>query len=109
WLPSELGDFTDRLRRSLAGTDIVENIGARLGQIDELGIDGRIGEVVSLLHDHLGGAACIRQHLLERSQETAAEVVVLKENSNLGIRLYADDMLGENSCLGRIERQPGHR
>jgi len=41
------------------------------------------GQIVGLLHDHLGGAAGIRQHLLEGPQEIAAEVVVLVEDPDL--------------------------
>ena len=107
-LPAELGHLADRLRRRLAGGDVVENVRARLREIDELRIDRRIGQIVGLLHDHLGGAAGIRQHLLEGPEEIAAEIVVLVEDADLRIRLHAHDVLGENPRFGRIQRQARH-
>ena len=88
-LPAELGDFADRLRRRLAGGDVIENIRARFREVDELRIDRRIGQIVGLLHDHLRGAAGIRQHLLEGAEKIAAEIVVLIEDADLGVRLHA--------------------
>lgn len=38
-LPAELGKPADRLRRRLASGDVIENVRARLREIDELGID----------------------------------------------------------------------
>ena len=107
-LPAEFGHLADRLRRRLAGRDVVENIRARFREIDELRIDRRLGQIVGLLHDHLGGAAGIGQHLLEGAEEIAAEIVVLVEDADLGVRLHADDMLGEDARFGRIQRQARH-
>ena len=107
-LPAELGHLADRLRRRLAGGDVVENVRARFREIDELRIDRRIGQIIGLLHDHLGGAAGIRQNLLERAEEVAAEIVVLVEDADLGVRLHGHDVLGENARFGRIQRQPRH-
>lgn len=72
------------------------------------GIYRRVGQIIGLLHDHLGGAAGVLQHLLEGAQEIAAEIVVLVEDADLRIRLHAHDMLGEDARFGRIERQARH-
>ena len=105
-LPAEFGDLADRLRRRLAGGDVVENVRAGFREVDELGIDGRIGQIVGLLHDHLGGAAGIRQHLLERAEEVAAEIVVLVENADLGVRLLGARRAWRE-CAPRSDRAAG--
>src|SRR4029079_12237742 len=92
-LPAEFDHLADRLRRRLARGDVVENVGARLGEIDDLRIDRRLGQVVGLLHDYLGGATGIRQHLLEGREEITAEIVVLVEDADVGVQLHAHDML----------------
>jgi len=45
---------------------------------------------------------------LNGAKEIAAEIVVLVEDADLGVRLHADDMLGENARFGRIKRQARH-
>ena len=45
---------------------------------------------------------------LKGAEEIAAEIVVLVEDADLGVRLHADDMLGEDARFGRIERQARH-
>ncbi|MGY4499124.1 hypothetical protein ACVWYH_003055 [Bradyrhizobium sp. GM24.11] len=55
------------------------------------------------------GAASVGQHLLERTQEVAAEIIVLVEDADLGVRLHADDVPRQDACFGRIQRQPRHR
>ncbi len=107
-LPAEFDHLADRLRRRLAGRDVVEDIRARLRKIDQLRIDGRFGQIIGLLHDHLGGAAGVLQNLLEGAEEIAAEIVVLVEDADLGVRLHVDDVPGQNTRFGRIERQARH-
>ena len=107
-LPAELGHFADRLRGGLSGRDVVEHIRARFREIDQLRIHRRIREIVGLLHDHLGGAAGIFQRLLERAEEIAAEIVILIENTDLGVRLHRDHVLGQDTRFGRIERKTCH-
>jgi hypothetical protein len=68
-----------------------------------------IGEIVGRLRHHLRRAAGVLQHLLERSQEVAAEIVVLVEDRDLGVRLHAEHVFGQDACFRRVERQPGQR
>ncbi len=107
-LPAELDHLANRLRRRLAGGDVIENIGTGFGEIDQLRVDRGIGEIVGHLGDHLGGAAGFREFILERPEEILTEIIVLIEDTDFRIRIHADGIFGENTRLGRIERQAGH-
>ena len=102
-LPAEFGHLADRLRRRLAGGDVVENVGARLRQVDQLGIDRRLGQIVALLHDHLGGAAGICQHLLERRRGSRGR----NRRSGRGCRSWRSAST-LTTCLARMRASVGY-
>ena len=84
-----------------------ESIGAAALQRHDLRIHGRIGGFVGLGgDDHLG--RLVAQPLAQADQVVLAEIVVLIEHGDLGVRYVLEDVAGINARLDLVAGLPAH-
>src|SRR5262252_3656284 len=75
-LPAEVISLPDGLGRELRRGAVEKDVGPAVLQVDDLGVDGRIGHLVRLLHDDDPGGG-IAEPVLEPLKVVLAGVVVL--------------------------------
>ena len=107
-LPAELVILLDRLRRLLGRRGAEEQVGAGIPQLEDLRIDGRVGDLVGgFRHDH--GRGLVAEAGLQPIQVILAEVVVLVEHADLGIRILLQNVLAVDAALDEVVRIVSHR
>ena len=107
-LPADLGQFLHDLRGRLAEARVDQHIGAARLQCENLRVDGRVDRLEArFLHDH--GRRLGAELGLEALDVVAAEIVVLHENGDLGVRLLLHQILRIDLALGRIDLQDRRR
>ena len=106
-LPAELGDLLDRLRRLLRRRGAEEQVRAGVLDLEDLQIDGRIGDFVGgFRHDHLG--RLVAEAGLDAVQVVLTEVVVLIEDADLGVRMILENVLAVDAALDEVVRVEAH-
>ena len=101
-MPAELGDLLDRLGGLLRRGGAEEQIGAAVLDLEDLGIDGRLGQFVgNFRHDHLRGL--VAEAGLQAVEIILAEVVVLIEHADLGVRMLLQNVLAVDAALDEVE------
>ena len=107
-LPVELVDLLDRLRRLLRRRRREEQVRAGILDLEDLQIDGRVGDFVGgFRHDHL--RRLVAEAGLDAVQVVLAEVVVLIEDADLGVRMFFQDVLAVDASLDEVVGVEAHR
>ncbi len=107
-IPSEFGHLADRLSREFGCAHVVEQVGADGLEFHDLGIDGRIGDLVGGLgDDHRCGLGA--QSLLQTGKVVLAHIVVLIEYADLRVRIVGEDIARVDTTFGLIIGIVSHR
>ena len=91
-LPADFVHLLDRLRREFRRGDVEEDVGVGRFQLDDVGVDGRLRDLVAFLgDDHRGRLGA--EPVLQALEVVLAVIVVLVEDRDLGVRLFLQEIL----------------
>ena len=107
-LPAELGGLADGLRAELRRGVDQQHVGIERLQLDDVAVDGRLGDFIGFLGDDHRGAF-LAEAVLGALQVVFAEVVVLIKDRHLGVRLLLHDVLDVDLRLALVRRLPADR
>ena len=100
-LPIELVQLLDRLRGLLGGGGGEQQVGAGRFQLQDLRVDGRVGDLVGRLgDDHRPGL--VAEPGLDAVEIVLAEIVVLIEHADLGGGMLLQNVLPVDAALGEV-------
>src|SRR6516164_10219841 len=106
-MPVELGQLPDGLRRKFRGGDIDEDIGVGGSDGHDLGIDGGVGDLVGNAGNDYA-LVFVAQHVFQAENIVLAEVVVLIEQAQLGVRIMLQDVGRVDTPLRPVVRLPAY-
>ncbi|MGX0994111.1 hypothetical protein AB7M38_001403 [Bradyrhizobium diazoefficiens] len=107
WLPAELADLADRLRRPFRRRPREEDIRAGIMQRDDLRVDRGIADLIGLVGDDHAGL--VAEPVLQTLELVLAGVVVLPEHRDLAVRKVIADVFGVDPALALVIRLEAHR
>ncbi len=101
---SSFADLADRLGCELRQCEVEEDVRAARLQLDDVGLDRRLGRLVAALRDD--HRRLVAEPVLQALEIVLAVVVVLVEDGDLRVRLFLQEILRIDARLGLVARLP---